>query len=222
MSTGSWPPAAQGRPAGSKAVDWIVKRPVPSEHPAFATATGKPSDARSGASKDPARAAPEQPEAEAKGRARPEPELAVRIEEMDRSLDLLARAITQVAEAGKLERRRAQEQTVELGFVVAGELAAGAIEAQPERVAELVRGAFELLIGEGPLRVRLHPDLYRRMEGKGLLAGLAGDAEVAVRPDPALDEAGCVVESDVRKVDAGVRTRLQRLRHLFEQSGGGA
>jgi flagellar biosynthesis/type III secretory pathway protein FliH len=143
------------------------------------------------------------------------------MDEVDRSLEKLGKVIEQVAEAGATERKRAKEQTVEIGFAVAQELAAGAIGAEPERVASLVGSAMSLLMGEGPFRVRLHPDLFKAMQEKGLLARLVEGSKVTVSPDPGLEESGCVVESDSRKVDAGVQTHLRRLRHLFEQDGGG-
>ena len=104
------------------------------------------------------------------------------------------------------------ESTVDL----AGSLAGGALEVEPERVVELARQGMALLAESDQISIRAIPlqaALIR--EAQNSLAASLNVTSLRVVEDPSLETEGCVVESDLGRVDMRVSQRLQAARELL-------
>ncbi len=222
MSSISWPSTSTPRRSQIRDTDWSKRQAVEEVRPAFVDEEIQPvfpADPPFSAPPEPVVPPPEPefPEPPPQASA-PPPEILTN--EFDHQIVLLQEALSEVAEAQQREAAKAAEEVLELGLAVAEELAGGAIEVEPKRVLKLINEAFLLLADARALKVRLHPTLYSRMEEAGLLAELDVGGKVAIRPDPGVGDDGCVVESDAGRVDASVRSRLSRLRHLLREGEG--
>jgi flagellar assembly protein FliH len=103
----------------------------------------------------------------------------------------------------------------ELVILLAGELAGGAVEAEPERVVELARQALALLT-EGEvitLRAAPGPAAVLRQAEETLAATVAG-ASLRIIDDGSLSPEGCLVECELGRVDQQVQQRLKAARDL--------
>jgi flagellar assembly protein FliH len=114
-----------------------------------------------------------------------------------------------VAEA--LERR-----AVELGLALAGKVLAGAIEVEPERVVESVRGALRGIVEREHIIVLVNPDDMEivRAAMDEVRASLGGIEHCEVQAERRVGRGGCVVRTPVGDVDARVETKLERAREV--------
>ena len=204
MSARPWTPGAAAAPDREvRLAEWFVPRPAAGEVAAlFAPQRPKPPGGSKAKAPSPA-APPPAPSPETKER-----------------LALLAAALEEVAEARRLERTHTVELIVELALAVAGELAMGALAAEPARLERLVAEAVGLTDDEQRVRVRLHPEVIALFEASGSFARLAQGPRVAIEADPAVGPHGCVVESGVQRVDGRVSARIERLRALLRSEEG--
>ncbi len=147
-------------------------------------------------------------------------ELVQQLEEQqqqwERQLALLANGLNELSRLGRQALQHTTDEIVEFGLGVAGELAGGALQVAPERVLALVTEAIALLGDAAAAKVRLHPDLYERLDESGQLERDDEVPAVQFVSDPAVGDLGCIVEAGRIRVDARVMSRLNRLRYLFE------
>ena len=110
-----------------------------------------------------------------------------------------------------LERR-----AVELGLALAAKVLAGAIEAEPERVVEAVRGALRGIVERERIIVLVNPDdldIVREAMDE-VRASLGGIEHCEVQAERRVGRGGCVVRTPVGDVDARVETKLERAREV--------
>lgn len=128
---------------------------------------------------------------------------AMREREDARAAELLSllRRVEDEFEALRTEQRTA---TARLSLALAEKLALGAFEADPDRIARLVDDAMARLPHAKRAVVLVHPDDASRVSVTPPIA--------AVVTDDALSRGDCVIEADVGRVDARMRTRVASLR----------
>jgi flagellar assembly protein FliH len=147
--------------------------------------------------------------AEGEAMARAEAEALVRpaVEALGARADALAAERAAVAE-------RVEHQAVELAFELAGKVVVGAIEAQPERVLDVVRGALRCLVERERVQVLVNPEDLPIVRGAmdGLRGELGGIEHVEVQEERRLTRGGAIVRTPDAEVDAGLRTKLDRAR----------
>jgi flagellar assembly protein FliH len=116
---------------------------------------------------------------------------------------------TEIAEA--LERR-----AVELGLALAAKVLAGAVEVEPERVVESVRGALRGIVERERIIVLVNPeDLEIVREAiDDLRRSLGGIDHCEVQAERRVGRGGCIVRTPVGDVDARVETKLERAREV--------
>jgi flagellar assembly protein FliH len=121
----------------------------------------------------------------------------------------------EVAEA--LERR-----AVELGLALAGKVLAGAIEVEPERVVESVRGALRGIVERERIVVLVNPDDMEivRAAMDEVRASLGGIEHCEVQAERRVARGGCIVRTAVGDVDARVETKLERAREVVASALG--
>ncbi len=104
--------------------------------------------------------------------------------------------------------REVEEQLMRLAVAIATQLVRHDIDADPQQIIEVVRGAVAAMPASSrKFRVLLHP------EDAALIREVAGDeAERSweIVEDPATSRGGCQVISEASRIDERVETRLQR------------
>ena len=150
----------------------------------------------------------------------PSPAQLKQIAEADELLRALSGSLEALSEATHKEVGRIAEEILEISLAVAEELAAGAIEADPNRILALIIASLEMVGADQNVKVFLHPTAHEGLRSRGLLDNLTARGGITLIPDPKISDAGCIVESPLGRVDARVRARLNQLRHLFQQKMG--
>jgi flagellar assembly protein FliH len=147
------------------------------------------------------------PEGEAAARAEAHALLQPALQAFAAASDALATERAEVAE-------RVELQAVELALELAGKVVAGTIEAQPERVLDVVRGALRCLVERERVQVLVHPeDLAIVRESMDRLRGeLGGIEHVEVQEERRLGRGGAIVRTPDAEIDADLRTKLDRAR----------
>lgn len=101
-------------------------------------------------------------------------------------------------------RSEQQEATTRLAFALAEKLAGAELEARPSLVARIVEASLARLPRASRVVVRLHPD------DVALVPLTQPFHEVLA--DDSLARGDCIIESNVGRVDARMRTRIESLR----------
>jgi flagellar assembly protein FliH len=118
--------------------------------------------------------------------------------------------------ADELER-----DAVELALALADKIVAGALDAKPERVIDVVRGALRRLADRRQIVVLVDPEDLEVVSGAvGELRAQAGGVELCdVQADRRVGRGGAVVRTAEGEIDATVETQLQRARELMLADG---
>ena len=154
----------------------------------------------------------------AQGRA--EGEAAARAESqalLQPALQALAAASDALAAERAEVAARVERQAVELALELAGKVVAGTVDAQPERVLDVVRGALRCLVERERVQVLVHPeDLAIVRESMDRLRGeLGGIDHVEVQEERRLGRGGAIVRTPDAEIDADLRTKLERAREAI-------
>jgi flagellar assembly protein FliH len=146
-------------------------------------------------------------EGEAAARAEAHALLQPALQAFAAASDALATERAEVAE-------RVELQAVELALELAGKVVAGTIEAQPERVLDVVRGALRCLVERERVQVLVHPEdlAIARESMDRLRAELGGIEHVEVQEERRLGRGGAIVRTPDAEIDADLRTKLDRAR----------
>jgi flagellar assembly protein FliH len=112
---------------------------------------------------------------------------------------------------------RVEEGAVELALELAGKVVGGAIEAQPERVLDVVRGALRCFMERERVHILVHPDdLGLVRESMDAVAGeLGGIEHVEVQEERRIGRGGAIVRTATAQVDASLQTKLDRAREVI-------
>jgi flagellar assembly protein FliH len=138
------------------------------------------------------------------------------------AVQALSEAADRVREFQAEAAESVERQAVVLAIEIAEKVVAGAIEVQPERVLDVVRGALRAIVERERLVIQVNPeDLDIVREGLDELTGALGGIEhVEVQEERRVQRGGAVVRTTVGEVDANIRTKLDRAREaMLEELG---
>jgi flagellar assembly protein FliH len=109
-----------------------------------------------------------------------------------------------------------EEEAVALAFALAEKVVAGAIEASPEHVVDVVRGALRRLVERDHVHVLVHPDDldHVRAATEELVRTLGGIAVLDVQAERRVGRGGALVRTGQGEIDARVETQLERAREV--------
>jgi flagellar assembly protein FliH len=109
-----------------------------------------------------------------------------------------------------------ERDAVELAVQLAEKIVAGTLEAEPERVLDVVRGALRRLSERRRVTVLVHPDDLElvRAAADGFAAELGGIEHCEVQAERRLSRGGAIVRTDEGQIDASIETQLARAREL--------
>ena len=127
-----------------------------------------------------------------------------------------AAAAAQLFDLDKLRAElsaRAEREATQAVLLVAAELLGSTLQAEPEKIASLLRPHLARMRRAQQLLLRLHPADHAVLQQQPeLLAQLRGqhqlDGRLELRSDASLTRGGCVIESNLGELDARVETRL--------------
>jgi flagellar assembly protein FliH len=119
---------------------------------------------------------------------------------------------TEVAEA-------AEERAAQLALTIAEKIVAGALEIEPGRVVDVVRGALRGLLDGERIIVCVHPDDVELVRAAGLGSP---EAHLEVHGERRVARGGAVVRTSTGEVDAEIEHKLDAVRALIAAELGGS
>lgn len=129
--------------------------------------------------------------------------------ELQETLKSLVSARQDLIAAAELDL---SEITLNLAAILAG----SAIEAEPSRVVDLARQAMNLLAESDVITIRASKDPAQLLrEEQEALKTMTDVATLRIVEDPGMGADGCVVESNLGRVDMRVTQRIQSARDLL-------
>ena len=130
------------------------------------------------------------------------------------AVEALSEAIQRMRELEARTADAVEHHAVVLAIEIAEKVVAGAIEVEPERVLDVVRGALRAIVERERLVIHVNPeDLEIVREGLDELTGALGGIEhVDVQEERRVPRGGCVVRTTVGEVDARIDTKLEQAR----------
>lgn len=136
--------------------------------------------------------------------------------QMAAALQALEAAHAEVVTLRETTAETVERDAVELAVQLAEKIVAGTLDADPERVLGIVRGALRRLTERRRVTVLVHPDDLElvRSASKGFAAELGGIEHCEVQAERRLARGGAVVRTDEGQVDASIETQLARVREL--------
>ncbi|HEY4997140.1 MAG TPA: FliH/SctL family protein [Solirubrobacteraceae bacterium] len=109
-----------------------------------------------------------------------------------------------------------ERDAVELALALAGKILAGALQARPELVVEVVQGALRRVSAQRNITVLVNPaDLETVTAAIGDLQSQANGLELCdMQPDQRVQAGSAIVRTLEGEVDAGIETQLERAREV--------
>lgn len=136
--------------------------------------------------------------------------------ELEPTVQTLAAALAEVGVLRDAVAERVEAQAVELALMLAEKIIVGALEVQPERVVDVVRGGLRLLAERDRVTLLVNPDdvaLVREALDAG--AGeLAEGTGLALLPERRVPRGSAILRTAEGEVDASVQTKLECAREV--------
>ena len=107
---------------------------------------------------------------------------------------------------------QAEARAAQFALAIAEKVVAGALEAEPERVIDVVRGALRGLLESDRIVVCVHPDDVELVRAAGLGSP---ETHVEVHPERRVARGGAIVRTAVGEVDARIERKLDAVRALI-------
>ena len=134
-------------------------------------------------------------------------------------VDSLSQAVEQLRELQGNAADIVERDAIVLAMEIAEKVVAGAIDVEPDRVLDVVRGALRAIVERERIVIQVNPeDLAIMREGLDELAGSLGGIEhVEVQEERRVKRGGAVVRTSVGEIDANISTKLERARAAVEE-----
>ncbi|HEY1597300.1 MAG TPA: FliH/SctL family protein [Thermoleophilaceae bacterium] len=144
--------------------------------------------------------------------------MAAAREELAPATAALGQALTEAQQLRADAADAVEARAVELAIRLAEKVVSGTIEAQPERVVDVVRGALRCLVDRERVTVQVNTlDLELVREAiEPLASTLGGIDNIEVQEDRRVSRGGALVRSAAGEVDANIETKLERAREVLE------
>ena len=107
-------------------------------------------------------------------------------------------------------------QAGELAMLTAEHIIAGAIDAQPERIIDVVRGALRRLTDRHRVTMLVNPEDLEALQQavSGLQAQLGGIEHLEVQADRRIARGGAIAQTAYGEIDVSISAQLQSAREL--------
>jgi len=142
--------------------------------------------------------------------------LAAATGELGPAATALGDAVRALGEERDRVAAEVEAEAVALAFALAEKVLAGALDASPERVVDVVRGALRRLVERDHVHVLVHPDDLDRVRSATdeLVLSLGGIAVLDVQAERRVGRGGALVRTAQGEIDARVETQLERAREV--------
>jgi flagellar biosynthesis/type III secretory pathway protein FliH len=112
--------------------------------------------------------------------------------------------------------KRTETQALQAVLLVSAELLGSTLQAEPQRILDVLAPQLARLRHAQRLLLKLHPDdagwlEQHRSALQARCAELQLDAQLELHADPSITRGGCMLEANVGELDARVETRLGML-----------
>jgi flagellar assembly protein FliH len=140
-------------------------------------------------------------------------------EQIAAALDALEQAAAGIVAVRDQTSQRVERDALELALALAEQIVAGALEVEPERVLDVVRGALRRLTDRQRITIVVNPDdaelLGEQLEAlRGELGGLD---EARIQSDRRVMRGGALVQTGEGTLDVQIATQLERARTVVAQ-----
>lgn len=135
----------------------------------------------------------------------------------------LGAALRQIEQAGQEMTPALERDAVDLSLALASKIVAGALQAQPQRVLDVIGGALRHIADRRRITVLVDPEDLEIVTGAiGSLSAQAGGIELCeVQSDRRVGRGGAIVRTIEGEVDASIATQLERAREVVATELGG-
>jgi flagellar assembly protein FliH len=134
----------------------------------------------------------------------------------------LASAAAQLGEASATAAADAEPVAVELALRIAQKVLGGELEARPELVVEVVRGALRRLTEPLPATLLVNPEDAELVRASIADFSVEHGGELTVREERRVERGGCVVRTQAGEIDAQIAAQLERAAKVIAQAAGAA
>jgi flagellar assembly protein FliH len=134
----------------------------------------------------------------------------------------LAGAAARLDEASASAAADAEPIAVELALRIAEKVLGGELEARPELVLDVVRGALRRLTEPLPATLLVNPEDAELIRASIADLGVEYGGELSVREERRIERGGCVVQTRAGELDAQIAAQLERAAKVVAQAAGSA
>jgi len=132
----------------------------------------------------------------------------------------LASAAARLDEASASAATDAEPVAVELALRIAEKVLGGELEARPELVVDVVRGALRRLTEPLPATLLVNPEDAELVRASIADFSVEHGAELSVREERRIERGGCVVQTRAGELDAQITAQLERAAKVVAQAAG--
>ncbi len=106
-----------------------------------------------------------------------------------------------------------ERQLIQLAVAIAERIVRRELTQQPEITIDLIRETLELAAGSTTLKLRLHPADQQALQEplQALLARCGESTRLEAVADPAIEQGGCIVDTEYGTIDQQIGTQLERI-----------
>lgn len=128
----------------------------------------------------------------------------------------LAEAVRRISETREELAETLTGQAGELAMLTAEHIIAGAIQAQPQRITDVVRGALRRMSDRHRVTVLVNPEDLDALQRSvsTLQAELGGIEHLDVQADRRISRAGAIAQTAYGEIDVSINAQLQSAREL--------
>jgi flagellar assembly protein FliH len=135
--------------------------------------------------------------------------------EAEASLASLAAGLAGFDAVREAEADRVERRAVELAIALAERIVHGALDAEPERIHDVVAGALRRVVERDRLTIEVNPDDADRVRAWCDAQTELDGGRVDVRAERRVPRGGCVVRTAEGEIDARVTEQLDRAREVL-------
>jgi len=116
-------------------------------------------------------------------------------------------------------RDMARHEALELGIVLARRIIQNEVQTNPQQLIDMVKRAMNSAVGKNELSIRLNPEDHQRVAQAfgDVTPQFSGIAAVYLVPDAAIEQGGCMVETDMEKIDLSLGRQLSQMKKAIEE-----
>ncbi|HEY2055513.1 MAG TPA: FliH/SctL family protein [Solirubrobacterales bacterium] len=134
----------------------------------------------------------------------------------------LAGAAAQLDAASEAAAGEAEPVAVELALRIAEKVLGGELEARPELVLDVVRGALRRLTEPLPATLLVNPEDAELVRASIADFSVEHGGDLSVREDRRIERGGCAVHTQAGEIDAQITAQLERAAKVIAQNAGAA